>query len=293
MIRGTLTQGVGGLYFARTPEGEEYPLRAKKKFRRQGLTPLVGDEVLFTPGMGEEHGWLEEILPRKSECLRPRVANLTRMCVVTAVRPLPDWLLVDKMLYYARREGIGAVIAVNKCDLDGGGCAREAARMYKNAEAAVLPVSAATGEGLDEMRAALQNETTCFLGQSGVGKSTLLNRLFALGQETGDISRKIERGKNTTRHARMFFPNGLRVLDTPGFSLLDIEDVFEPVELRAYYPEFAPYEGQCRFSPCCHDSEPGCAVRRAVEAGEIDGERYGRYRILLENMRKNWRERYD
>jgi len=126
-----------------------------------------------------------------------------------------------------------------------------------------------------------------------VGKSTLLNALFGLDQETGDISRKILRGKNTTRHARLFALGDARVIDTPGFSLLEIEEVFDPVLLQDYYPEFAPYAGQCRFAPCYHGAEPGCAVLNAAREGRIDRNRLDRYHILLNDCRQKWRERYD
>ena len=294
MMQGTLLRGMGGLYTVLGEDGTEYVLRAKKKFRRQRISPLVGDDILFTPGgISDEHGWVEEILPRRSECLRPPVSNMTLMCIVIAVQPLPDWLLVDKMLYYARKQQIKTMILINKCDLDGGETARAAQKTYAGADTRVLGISAKGNEGLDEVRACLKGETTCFLGQSGVGKSTTLNSLFALELETGDISLKIARGKNTTRHAELFCLEDMRVFDTPGFSLLEIEDVFDPVQLQDYYPEFEQYLGQCRFAPCYHHSEPGCAVRQAVADGKIDRDRHERYTQLLEVLRKNWRERYD
>ena len=201
---------------------------------------------------------------------------------------------MDKLLYYARKQRLTPLLIVNKSDLD----PEEAStarteKMYAGADAAVFRASAADGQGLEEIRRRLQGETCCFAGQSGVGKSTLLNALFGLHQETGDISRKILRGKNTTRHAHLFSFDGVQVVDTPGFSLLEIDEVFDPVLLRDYYPEFAPYEGQCRFSPCYHCSEPGCAVLRAAGEGRIDAKRLERYHILLGECRQRWRERYD
>lgn len=293
-MQGTLIRGMGGLYTVRGEDGAEYVLRAKKKFRRQRISPLVGDDIRFTPGeISDEHGWVEEILPRRSECLRPPVANMTLMCIVMAVQPLPDWLLVDKMLYYARKQGLKTAIVINKSDLDAGETARRAAATYRGAETKVLQVSAKEMQGLEEVRGVLRGETACFLGQSGVGKSTMLNALFQLDLVTGDISQKIARGKNTTRHAELFCMEEMRVFDTPGFSLLDIEDVFDPVLLQEHYPEFTSYADKCRFSPCFHASEPNCAVHQAVLDGEIDAERYERYLILLDTLRRNWRERYD
>lgn len=291
MTEGQIIEGRGGLYTVCDGEQNTYVLRAKKKFRRQQLTPLVGDRVLFTPGVGEEHGWLEEILPRSSECLRPPVANITLLVLVAAAAPAPDWLLLDKLLLGARMQGMRAALVVNKCDL-GMEAAEQARRDYAGAEIPVIAVSAARGEGLEELRALLRGETVCFAGQSGVGKSTLLNHLLGLSLQTGEISR-IERGKHTTRHASLITCGDIRVMDTPGFSLLEFEQIMDPVELMEYYPEFAPYAGQCRFQPCYHGSEPGCAVRRAVEEGKISAERTERYRELLEKARQLWRERYD
>ncbi len=295
MMEGVIVQGRGGLYTARDQEGREYVLRAKKKFRRQGLTPLIGDRITFVPGeISDEHGWVEEIHPRISQCLRPPVANITLLCIVAAPQPSPDWLLVDKLMMYAGRQGLHAALIINKTDLDAAGeTAQAARRMYAAAGRDVISVSAGQGTGLGDLRPRLQGETCCFAGQSGVGKSTLLNALFSLNQETGDISRRIQRGKNTTRHAQLFSFDGVQVIDTPGFSLLEFEEAFDPVLLQDYYPEFAAYRGQCRFSPCYHGSEPGCAVLQAVKEKKIDGERMERYHLLLNECRQKWRDRYD
>ena len=294
MTRGVIICGRGGFYTVRAESGEEFTLRAKKKFRRQGISPLVGDRVLFTPGEGEEDGWLEEILPRQSQCLRPPVANVTLLCVVAAPSPAPDWLLVDKLLIYARKQALTPLLIVNKGDLPGAGeTLSEARAMYAGAEMEVLPACARQEQGLDAIRQRLSGQVCCFSGQSGVGKSTLLNALFGLNQETGEISRKIQRGKNTTRHAQLFTFGPVQVIDTPGFSLLEMDEVFDPVLLRDYYPEFSPYAGQCRFSPCYHGSEPGCAVLKAAKEGKIDSRRLERYHTLLADYRQAWRGRYD
>jgi len=291
MMRGQIIEGRGGFYTIRGEDGVAYVLRAKKKFRHQHIKPLVGDLVDFTPGEGEKHGWVEEILPRQSECLRPPVANITLLALVVAYAPAPDWLLIDKLLMGARMQNMKAVLICNKCDL-GDSVAQDARRDYAGADLPVICVSAERGEGLDELKEVMRGETTCFAGQSGVGKSTLLNALLHLQLETGDISR-IERGKHTTRHASLIETDGLRVMDTPGFSLLEFEDVMDPADLADYYPEFTPYFGKCRFQPCFHGSEPGCAVTQAVKDGEISAARVERYRLLLEKTRQLWRERYD
>ena len=292
MRQGTLVRGFGGFYTVRDAEGQEFTLRCKKKFRRLGLSPLVGDEVLFTPGEGEEHGWLEEILPRSSQCLRPPVANVSLLLIVVAPVPEPDLLLVDRMMVRARAQGMDMLLVVNKCDLDEG-LAQELSAQYAGAQVPVYAVSAESGQGLATLRERMGGRLCCLTGQSGVGKSTLLNALLGLSLETGEISRKIQRGKNTTRHAELLIKDGLRVLDTAGFSLLDLDGGMEPVTLKEYYPEFAEYEGKCRFEPCYHDREPGCAVTAACGEGAIHPRRLARYRALLAEVRQAWRERYD
>ena len=299
MMEGVIVRGRGGFYTVRDGAGQEFMLRAKKKFRRQKISPLVGDRVLFTPGEGkeegkEEDGWVEEILPRVTQCLRPPVANVSILCIVSSPSPEPDWMLVDKLLIFAKKQKIRPLLIVNKTDLPGAEeTAALAGAMYAGAKLDVLTVSAQNRENTDLLRAYLSGGVCCFSGQSGVGKSTLLNALFGLSQETGDISRKIQRGKNTTRHAELFSFGDISVIDTPGFSLLELDEVFDPVLLRDYYPEFEPYEGQCRFSPCYHGSEPGCAVLRAAGEGRIHPARLKRYHTLLAECRQAWRERYD
>lgn len=291
--RGTLVRGVGSFYTVRTPEGEEFTLRCKKKFRRERLSPLAGDEVLFSPGQGEEHGWLDEILPRKTECLRPPVANVTLLIIVIAPVPEADMLLVDRQLSRAAAQDMRAAIAVNKTDLDAT-TAQRVEREYRKTGIPVIPVSAKDGTGLKDLRNLIRGGGLCCLtGQSGVGKSTLLNALLNLSLETGEISRKIARGKNTTRHTELLESEGMRVMDTAGFNLLEAEEASDPALLRERYPDFAPYEGKCRFRECMHDREPGCAVREAAARGEISPERWERYRLLLAEMKEVWRDRYD
>lgn len=292
MKQGTLIRGMGGFYTVADDQGREFTLRCKKKFRRMKLSPLVGDQVLFTPGNGEEHGWLEEILPRKTQCLRPPVANVELLLIVVAPVPEPDLTLVDRMMIRARAQGMDMMLVINKCDLDET-LANDLQTQYTGAQVPVCPVSAATGAGLETLKARMQGRLCCLTGQSGVGKSTLLNALLGLELETGEISQKIQRGKNTTRHAELLMRDGLRVLDTAGFSLLELDGQMEPIALKAYYPEFAQHEGCCRFEPCYHDREPGCSVSAACEAGEIDPQRLARYRALLAQVKQAWRERYD
>ena len=259
---GVIIKGVGGLYYARGEDGGTHVLRARGIFRRRHITPMVGDRVRFTPGQGEEHGWVEEILPRESQLVRPPVANVRYLVIVLAPAPAPDYLLIDTLIAMALRQGIRPALVVNKCDLDGG--TYEAVRSdYAGLGAPLLAVSALSGQGMDGLRSLLASGVCCLAGQSGVGKSTLLCAATGLRLQTGEISQKIHRGRHTTRHAELLFSGEYRVLDTPGFSLLELWEGLEPIRLKEYYPEFAPYEGQCRFSPCYHLSEPGCAVLKA------------------------------
>lgn len=291
-MQGILLKGVGGFYYARTEDESVYTLRAQGKLRRDRMKPKVGDRVEFSPGTGEEHGWILRVEPRKNELTRPPVANVDVIAiVVAAATPEPDLLLADRLMLNARRAGIGVQLVVSKYDLDPER-AEAICRQYRGADANPIAVSSANGTGIDELREMLKGKIHALAGQSGAGKSTLINALYGLNTETGDLSKKIERGKNTTRHCELIPVSGGMVLDTPGFSLLE-SDPFDPVELKDGYPEFAPYEGQCFFHPCYHATEPKCAVLNAVKEGAIDSERHARYVALLEETKERWRERYD
>lgn len=292
MIKGEIKEGRGGFYTVRDETGQEHILRAKKKFRRDGISPLPGDRVMLSPGSGEEHGWLEEILPRASLCLRPPVANITLMVIVVAPEPVPDYLLVDKLLVYADMQGIRPLIAVNKSDI-GMETYEKARDIYKSSGAPVIALSASSGQGLDELCSRMRGELTGFAGQSGVGKSALLSMVTGTELISGAISDRIKRGKQTTRHTTLLYHDGMRVMDTPGFSLLELPRGMEPEQLSGYYPDFRPYEADCRFNPCLHLTEPGCAVKKACEAGDINASRLLRYGELMETVKKTWRERYD
>lgn len=291
-LEGVIIKGVGGFYYARDPVGQVHVLRAKGKFRKLRITPMVGDQVRFLPGNGEEEGWVEEVLPRRSELIRPAVANIRHIVLVIAPQPAPDYLLVDTLMVMAIRQGIRPALVVNKCELDQN-LAKTVHRDYQSLKIPVLAVSAKENLGLDELRALLREGICCFAGQSGVGKSTLLSAATGLELKSGEISRKISRGKHTTRHAELLFSGEYAVLDTPGFSLLELWEGLEPIRLKEYYPDFFPYEGQCRFSPCYHLSEPGCAVLEAGREGSISPARLERYHQLLKKVQEAWRNRYD
>ena len=291
-MEGSILRGIGSFYTVLCDEdGREYTMRAQKTLRHQKLTPMVGDRVRFTPGQGEEDGWLEEILPRRSMLVRPSVANVDMLMLVVASVPAPDLLLCDKLILRATQGSMTPAICVNKIDL-GDGLAQQIEAEYAGTQLRVFSVSAHTGEGVGALREAMRGRVTCLAGQSAVGKSSLLNALFGLSLETGGLSRKTERGRHTTRRAEMMALDGMFVLDTPGFSLLELEDAIEPEAFAQLYPEYNALAGACRFQPCLHDREPGCAVHAAVDRGELSAARWARYRELLGEVREKWKGRY-
>lgn len=292
-MTGIILRGIGGFYYVLDDHGVTHQLRAQAKIRRVKLTPLVGDRVEFEPAKGDMDGWLKEILPRENSLVRPSVANIDLIVLVAAAQsPKIDTLLIDRMLISAKNAKIEAMLVINKCDLDRE-AAEEIRRRYAKAGIDVMLVSAAAGEGIDALRNRLTGLTHAFGGQSGVGKSSLINALYALDLSVGRISDKIERGKHTTRRCELIsVKGGGRVLDTPGFSLLET-DLIEPKNVSECFPEFMPYEGKCRFSPCYHAGEPDCCVKEALANGEFPKERYDSYIEILTEMKDRWKNRYD
>ena len=295
MPEGIITEGRGGLYTVCAENGEKSVLRARKKFRHQHISPLVGDHVSYTPGLiSDEHGWIDEIHPRINASVRPPVANISLMLIVAAEVPVPDWLLIDKLLLYAFRKHILPVLVINKEDILPGNMLIKAKECYRDTGITICGVSAKDCTGTKELKHFLKGHTVCVCGQSGVGKSSLINCLCGSDLETGEISLRIERGKNTTRHCElMIFPD-FNIIDTPGFSLLEENEKPEdPVLLQDLYPEFSPYLGQCHFQPCYHWNEPGCAILQAAKDGVINPERINRYHELLQAARERWNNRFD
>ena len=291
-MRGKILKGIGGLYFVMDESGSVHQLRAQGKIRREHMKPLAGDEVEMQPGTGEEDGWIKSIRPRRTVLVRPPVANIDSVLIIAAAAsPDPDLAMIDRLIFNARMAGITPLMAVTKKDLDPD-MADEIVRQYSGADVEVRAVCVRTGEGVDGLRELLKGRVHALAGQSGAGKSTLINALYGLTLETGDISHKIKRGKNTTRSCELIpVAGGGMVLDTPGFSLLE-SPLIEPEKVKDYYPEFAPYEGQCFFKPCMHAHEPRCAARDAVAEGIINPERHARYVEFLEETKKRWNERY-
>lgn len=292
ILYGVIVKGIGGFYYAQAEDGQVYTLRARGIFRKQKITPLVGDTVCFSPVEGEEDGWMDRILPRLNELKRPPVANLSYLMITVAPQPKPDLLMIDAMLIEARRQNIAPVLVLNKSDIDLTLC-KEIRQEYAGTSDPIVITSVKSGQGLDELAALLKRGICCFAGQSGVGKSSLASAVTGIQLDIGEISRKISKGKHTTRHTELLRHNGFQVLDTAGFSLLSQSEPEDPVMLKTYYPEFALYEPNCRFQPCYHLSEPGCAVLKAGDGGQIAKTRVLRYHQLLENAKEAWKGRYE
>ncbi len=283
-----MIRAVGGFYYVKTAE-RIYECKARN-FRRNGSIPLVGDRVEISLS---RNGYpaVEEILPRKNALVRPPIANLDILIIVCpAVFPSPKTLLADKMIAAAVYNDITPVIVVTKNDLKD---ASRFAEIYRKSGITAIVSSAVTGEGIDEIKALIKNKITAFTGNSGAGKSTLLNTLFPqLALQTGEISKKLGRGRHTTRTVELFEADGGYVADTPGFSTLDIERLtaIRKEELPYCFTEFEKYFNSCRFASCTHICEKGCAVIQAVNEGKIQKSRHESYVEMYNEVKdiKDW-----
>ncbi len=280
-MQGIVTKGIGGFYYV-AHGGEMVQCKACGRFRIEKVSPLVGDHVVCEMQNGE--GYITEVLPRKNCLVRPAVANVDRMLIViSAQKPKPDLMLLDKLLLQARREGISPLLVINKSELQSG--AKALAEQYQ-AVCNVLVVSAKTGTNLDALKQAVKGKTVVLAGQSAVGKSSLINLLDAsLLLETGELSKKTQRGKHTTRQATLLHISSLQayVMDTPGFSMFELSQwTCDQIQ----YSEFAPFLKGCRYPSCMHDKEPDCAVKQAVQEGSVHAQRYERYLKLLQQVKQ-------
>jgi len=289
MIEGILVKGYGGFYYVKVG-ADHWECSLRGKFRRQKQDFLAGDRIRFQP-VGDHLGVIEGVSPRRNQLLRPLVANLDQVVVVMAMaNPQPDLLLLDRILLMVQREGIGPVICLNKADQAEEAEIQRVAAVYRAAGYRVVPASTLTGEGIGEIRELLRDRISVFAGPSGVGKSSLLNAVQpGLCLKTGRVSEKIGRGRHTTRHVELMETDlGGLIADTPGFSQLDLPQMGRG-ELQEHYPEIWQLAAGCRFSTCLHNSEPDCAVKKAVAEGRIDSGRYQRYLLLLEQVAANER----
>lgn len=279
MLEGVVMKGIGGFYYVKTPHGI-VECKARGKFRKEKIKPLVGDAVrIQILDNKNEKGVIEEILPRKNELIRPAVANIDQAVVVFAVKsPEPHLHILDRFLILAESKNVDCVICFNKIDLDEDQSFKTYEKIYKSAGYPVLAISTYNTQGFDALKEYLKDKVSVFAGPSGVGKSSILNKIqTGLVLKTGELSEKIERGKHTTRHAELMeLGEGGFVLDTPGFSSFDLK-MMGDIELQECYPEFVRYESECKFNGCTHINEPHCAIKEALENGEIDPQRYQRY----------------
>lgn len=284
-----IIKALSGFYYVQTEDGV-VECRARGRFRRQDQSPLVGDFVRITR-QGDK-GVLEALLPRKNAFIRPAVANIDQLVVLASCAiPVTEPFLIDRVLAIAQLQNVPALVVANKDDL---APAQPLAEIYRRAGVPVLVTSAETGEGIEALREALAGKLSCLTGNSGVGKSSLLNRACPqLQLPVGEVSEKLGRGRHTTRHIELYsLGSNTFVADTPGFSAFDTErmELVHKEQLQYAFPEFAPYLGHCQFPDCAHRKEPGCAVRKALAEGKIGQTRYSSYERLYElaSQLKEW-----
>ncbi len=287
---GMIRKGIGGFYYVRTDAGV-VECKARGRFRKASEKPMIGDHVTIDV-QDDGSGYIMSIEPRRNELMRPPVANVDQVAIVcSAAPPVTETLLIDKVAAIAEHKGIDTLIVINKCDLNRG---ERLYDIYTHSGFSVFRVSAETGEGVDALRSALRGKISAFAGNSGVGKSSLLNCIDPQFQmETGAISRKTERGRHTTRHVELVeLAGGGFIADTPGFSAFQTEqmDLVLKEDLPYAFREFEPYLGMCQFTDCAHVKEKGCAVLAAVAAGKIKKERHDSYCQLYESVKniKEW-----
>lgn len=299
-MQGKIIKGIAGFYYIETHDARIYECKAKGIFRKDNVKPLVGDNVMIDI-IDEENkkGNITKILTRKNRLLRPPVANVDQAVILFAiVKPDPNYNLLDRFLIMMRQQNLPVIICFNKQDIATQEEQQELYNAYEKCGYKVLFISVKEEKGLDELKELLRGKTTTLAGPSGVGKSSLLNKLVpdALMQ-TGELSRKIDRGKNTTRHSELFYVSELSqgdeetyLFDTPGFTSLNLNDVTTD-NLMQYYPEFEEFEPECRFGGCSHIAEPDCGVKNALSEGKISAVRYENYKIIYEDL-KNARPDY-
>lgn len=293
-MQGKIIKGIAGFYYVQTKTGI-YECKAKGSFRNRKLKPFVGDNVEITV-LDEEKkkGNMEDILERKNFLIRPAVANVDQAIVIfAAAKPDPNLNLLDRFLIMMEQKEIPVVLVFNKTDVAEKAKLEELAKTYEGCGYQVLSVSAMKEEGIFKIMEILRGKTSTVAGPSGVGKSSIINLLQSeIHMETGNISEKIERGKHTTRHSELIaIAEDTYIFDTPGFSSLYVSDM-EKEDLKAYFPEFAPYEDQCKFLGCVHLNEPVCGVKEALAEGKLSRSRYENYQMLYEELKEKEKRKY-
>lgn len=283
-LSGILIKAIAGFYYIEAGDGI-YECKARGKFRKNNISPTVGDRLAFED-LGNGKGIVNNILPRKNLLIRPPVANLDRLFIVSSHNtPSPNALIIDRLTAIAIENKIEPIIVFNKSDL---GDMSQWVEIYKKSGFKTISASGLSGEGCDEIFNLLKDKVSAFTGNSGVGKSSILNKLMPeLSLDVGDVSEKLGRGRHTTRHTELFKVGGGYVADTPGFSSLDIEKtmLLEKENLQFNFPEFANYLGKCKFSSCTHTVEKGCQIINAVNSGEISKSRFESYRSIYNELK--------
>lgn len=292
-MEGRIVKALSGFYYVDTGESGVLACRARGKFRHQGVSPLVGDLVTVTQ-TEEGQGMVDAIRPRRNEFSRPAVANIDQLVIVASgAVPVTDPFLIDRMITIAEAKNCQSVVCINKSDLDR---ADSLYQIYHGAGIPVLHVSAESREGIEALRELITGKLSAFTGNSGVGKSSLLNALYpSFGLQVAEVSEKLGRGRHTTRHVELFAADSGFVVDTPGFSSFDVDQMehIKAENLAATFQEFRPYLDQCRFVGCTHTKEKGCAVLDALKAGKIAPSRHASYVRLYQQARefKPWQQR--
>ncbi len=287
-MKGKIVKGIAGFYYVYVENYGTYECKAKGIFRNEHVKPLVGDDVLIDV-IDEEAklGNINEILSRKNELLRPAVANIDQALIIFAiVKPDPNFNLLDRFLIRMERQNLPCVICFNKQDIASEEEKQTLLTAYESCGYKVLFISATENEGLGELKEVLRGKTTTVAGPSGVGKSSVINKLAPEAHmETGQISAKIDRGKHTTRHSEIIaLGQDTYIMDTPGFTSLSISEITKE-ELGSFYPEFVKYEPYCKFAGCSHIAEPECGIKSAVEEGRISTVRYNNYKVLYNELK--------
>ena len=283
---GQIIKALSGFYYVRSAEGALTECRARGIFRKERISPLVGDFVEFSVERGK--GMIESILPRKNSFVRPAVSNLDALVILASgANPVTDPFLIDRVSAIAGNQNVPVLVCVNKIDLNDG---EKLIGIYRHAGFDVFPTSAETGAGVDALMQAIEGKTVAFTGNSGVGKSSILNTMDAdFSVATGEVSDKLGRGRHTTRHVELYrLPNGASVIDTPGFSSFDTDqmELILKENLQYAFPDFAPFLGKCRYNDCAHLHEPDCAVLQALKDGQIEPSRHASYARLYESAKE-------
>lgn len=289
-INGIIIKGIGGFYYVEAADGIVYECRARGVFRKEKITPLAGDRVEITVESNNKNS-IDKILERRNFFKRPPIANVDTLVIVSSVcDPRPNLLIIDRLTAIASYKNVEPIIVFTKDDLQS---ANEFVKIYTNAGFKTFAVSNETGEGIEKVKSIIDGGITVFTGNSGVGKSSLINRMYPdFCLETGEISRKLGRGRHTTRHVELFKVGSGYIADTPGFSSLDFEtnDLIKKDELAFCFPDFAYYIGSCRFSTCAHVNDKGCSLVEAVKSGDVERTRHESYVTMYNEVKdiKDW-----